>query len=189
MSYEHSAQSQEFYRVSPSFQLNTFGEPSRPLRDSPLLPAWFCSQEPPNKLAVPRWVGFHCDRLIRSLTSARLRLQLHNQSNHRHLCQAVGTQHGTQLHSLTGECPCLQSPPVTSMTVKVAATSPRVSKLFIRRTHQFPLSDTWCQPVLSAFHQGVSVLACPSTAWQHFKALGKITQGCTVRQHLLWWPF
>ena len=30
----------------------------------------------------------------------------------------MGTQHGTQLHSLTGECPCLQSPPVTSTTVK-----------------------------------------------------------------------
>lgn len=67
--------------MSPSFQLNRFGDYPRPLRDSPLLPAWFCSQEPPNKLDVPRWVGFHCDRLIRSLTSTRFRLPIHNQPN------------------------------------------------------------------------------------------------------------
>lgn len=104
------------HRVSPSFQLNRLSEYPGLLRDSRLLPTWFRSLESPNKLAVPKWIGFHCDRLIRSLHLHLIRLQL-IQSAQWHLHRPQVPQRRVQLPSLTGGCSQLQSPPVTSTTV------------------------------------------------------------------------
>lgn len=103
-----------------------------------LLPAWFSSLEPPNKLSVPRWIGFHCDRKIGCLTSSLLRLQLHNQL----------PQHGAQLPSLMGGCSWPQSPPVTSTTVASHCSKSPGGQTNYKKdtTCQVPFSDAWCQP-------------------------------------------
>lgn len=104
------------HRVSPSFQLNRLSEYPGLLRDSPLLPTWFCSLEPPNKSAVPKWIGFHCDRLIRS-HHLHLDQVTAIQSAQWHLHRPQVLPQRAQLPSPMGGCSQLQSPPVTSTTV------------------------------------------------------------------------
>lgn len=165
------------HRVSPSFQLNRLSEYPGLLRDSRLLPTWFRSLESPNKLAVPKWIGFHCDRLIRSL-HLHLDQVTANTISPMAPPQATGAPtEGTAAQPHGRVLPATEPSSDQHNCSKSLQQVPGVAKLFISRTERVPLSDAWCQPGPSAFCRGVSVLAFPPTAWQYFKAGGKITQG------------
>lgn len=126
------------HRVSPSFQLNRLSEYPGLLRDSPLLPTWFCSLEPPNKLAVPKWIGFHCDRLVRSL--------------HLHLDQVTAIQsawwhlHGPQVPNGGHRCPAswkgapsYRALQRLAQLSQVPAASPRGGQTIYKKDRASPL--------------------------------------------------
>lgn len=166
-------------QVSPSFQLNRFSECPELLGDSLPTPTWFCSLEPPNKLAVPKWIGFHCDRLIKSL---RLHLAqvTATQSAQRHLHRLRLPQHRAQLPSLTEGCSRLQSPPVTSH-----GSSPRGGQTIYKKDRPSPLVRCLVPARPVGIPPGVSVLACHPQPGRTSK-LGKDRPGLGhIHQHLL----
>lgn len=151
--------------------MNTQGSSETPLSSPPGSVPWslLISLLFPSGLVstVTGWLG--------PFTFTWIRLQLYNQpggTSTGHRCPTEGTAaqpHGRVL-------PATEPSSDWHNCSKSLQQVPGVAKLFIRRTEQVPLSDAWCQPGPSAFCRGVSVLACPPTAWQYFKAGGKITQ-------------